>query len=292
MVELLHESLVDDNLYVFGFAPPNANLQEHYILLEHLAEKVKPDVLLLPVFFDDLRENGIRPNLAEIFSDTTTISRLESTDLGRTLIKENPVVAANVGPASTTPTSSMDQSEAAINTWLESRWDNWKERGTYRSVLFVKLHHLRNAAFGIDPQSVRHMIPARYDRNMEALDAIIASATARNIEVLMYIPPIRTDVAIPYDMAAYEQFKTLLKQIAVARDLGFADLEDVVAAEEWGTKMSATFGGDQELDFMHFSAAGHQEMASVIENTLFSESRIVSDSRSKFISVSKKKVLH
>lgn len=107
----------------------------------------------------------------------------------------------------------------------------------------------------------------------------------------MYIPPIRNDVAVPYDMAAYEKFKHKLRDIAAKNNLAFADLENVVASSEWGTKNSATLGGGKELDFMHFSYAGHQKMAAFVEQALFTESKTVAAARSKFVPVSDGKVI-
>ena len=291
MVDLLHQSLLERDFYVFGFAPPNANLQEHYLLFEHLTAAVTPDVLLLPVFFDDLRESGIRPGLTTLLDDDRTAEELATTDIGNMLLEQYAASSAGTSTAEQVAVSTMDLSEDVINQWLESHWDAWKKRGNYRSTVLVKMHHLRNTAFQIGPQTVRKMIPARYKRNMQALDAIIASARARDIEILMYIPPIRSDVAIPYDMVAYDQFKLKLKDIATDNHLAFADLENAVAPDEWGTKKSAGLGGEDELDFMHFSYAGHRKMAASIENALLTESRTVSASQNKFTPVSSGKVL-
>ena len=237
MVELLHDAMIDQGDYVFGFAPPNANLQEHFVLFEYLADKVRPDMLLLPVFFDDLRESGIRPQLQNIFDDPATVARLQDSEFGRRLLDEHTAFGqASAEPAAQSSPSTMDLCEDRLNTWLESASESWQHRGNYRSTVFVKLHHLRNAAFGINPQTVRRMIPARYERNMQALIATIAAARVRGVDVLLYVPPIRQDVPIPYEMAAYDEFKKLLRQFARNENLAFADLENVVNGDEWGLK--------------------------------------------------------
>lgn len=271
MVELLHASLRPNGHYVLGAAPPNANLQEHYVFFEYLSKKVKPQILLLPVFFDDLRESGVRPNLRDAFEDKTVLTRLELTQIGQTLINENAILNEESGPATLAGASTMEVAETTINQWMESVSDSWRQRGTYRSLVLVSLHYLRNSAFGIGPQSVRKMIPARYERNLLALHAILDSATSQGVRVVMYIPPIRSDVALPYDMEAYNQFKDDIQQLAISRRLGFADLEDVVPAEDWGTKPSAGLERKRELDFMHFTSAGHQRMAAKINELLVTE---------------------
>jgi len=291
MVELLHHSMINQGAYIFGFAPPNANLQEHYALLEHLKPRLKPDILLLPVFFDDLRETGIRPQLQEIFEDHTVADALKKTEIGRFMVEQNSEGSENQSTVQSLPQSTMETTEAGINEWLEARVPAWKSRGDYRATFFFQMHYLRNTVFQIDPQSVRRMIPARYERNIAALHAILDSASAQKIQVVMYVPPIRNDVPLPYDMVAYEQFKVDLEDLANERTVLFADLENIVAPHEWGTKTSSSIGGEEELDFMHFAFSGHKKMAIALQRQLVAPLKSQPASSSKIISVSNKKVV-
>lgn len=43
-----------------GVSLPNANLQEHYVLVKYIMRRVDVSVLLLGLVFDDLREDGLR----------------------------------------------------------------------------------------------------------------------------------------------------------------------------------------------------------------------------------------
>lgn len=272
MVSLLNESLLPKNDYVMGCAPPNANLQEHLLISHYLFPRLKPEVLLLPVFYDDFRETGVRDQLKEAFDDERTIASLANFELGKTLIAEHSEASRATTPTPTASESTLDWSEAKLNRFLESRSHYWSERGTYRSVLFVKLFLLRNTVFGIKADSIRRMIPERFERNMAALREILQLAERDKMKVLVYVPPIRGDVPIPYDMAAYNQFKVDLEKLVTSKGCVFANLENEIPGEFWGRKESTGIGGGQELDFMHFSARGHELLAKKIED-LLSESK-------------------
>lgn len=55
-VELLAKKITEP---VFAFSFPNANLQEHLLLFNYALAELKVRKLILPVFMDDLREDGM-----------------------------------------------------------------------------------------------------------------------------------------------------------------------------------------------------------------------------------------
>ena len=64
MSGFLFDELISDSILFLSTSIPNANLQEHYLLFEYFKQKLKSlDLLILPVFFDDFREDGIREAL-------------------------------------------------------------------------------------------------------------------------------------------------------------------------------------------------------------------------------------
>lgn len=274
MVSLLNESLLQKQYYVVGCAPPNANLQEHLLVSHYLFTRLKPEILLLPVFYDDFRETGIRDQLQLAFKDDETIASLSEFELGKTLLSEHSDASRATTPTPTASESTLDWSEAKLNRFLESRSHYWSERGTYRSVLFVKLFLLRNTVFGIKADSIRRMIPERFQRNMTALRELLDLAIRDKMKVLVYVPPIRGDVPIPYDMVEYNQFKGELEKYVTSKGCAFANLENEIPGDYWGQKESTGIGGGQELDFMHFSALGHERLASKIEELLL-ESKLI-----------------
>jgi hypothetical protein len=134
--------------------------------------------------------------------------------------------------------------------------------------LFLSLFRLRNSLFGITPQSKRLLLKGPYRLNMRALDSLLASAHAQHIQVLVYIVPLRNDVAIPYVASEYERFKQDVRDKALRHGAVLADLESLVPAEYWGAKQATTVGASTELDFMHFQSPGHVLLANEIEQLL------------------------
>jgi len=51
------------------------------------------------------------------------------------------------------------------------------------------------------------MIPQRYDDNIEALKYLLIECKKDNVKVLLYIPPIRKDVPLPYQLEIIKNSK-------------------------------------------------------------------------------------
>jgi len=289
---VLQASLADDERDLIVFSQPNANLQEHYVLFEALAEaltvtrsgvvpdstpgatageQVKPlpfETLLLPLVFDDLRESGLRDGIVELLAEPVTARALERTAIGRTLLER---YAALATPVADNPSGRWQRDSEA---WLESRLsasgDLWARRGEYRSRFLFGLYAARNRALGITASSTRRLIPVRYAENMAALAALVASASRRGLDVRVYIAPIRDDVPLPYDEAEYAAFIADARALAEQNDAKFADLGSLVDARHWGLTGLRGLDGktSAEIDFMHFRASGHAVLADALADWL------------------------
>ena len=112
------------------------------------------------------------------------------------------------------------------------------------------------------------MIPAQYKDNFAALAAILEDAQKAGIKVLVYIPPIRLDIAIPYDLDEYAKFKKELESLVLQYHHSFINTEGIVPGQYWGFKESTNTSGKPEYDFMHFQAAGHALLADALLPTL------------------------
>ena len=260
----LHRRIQPENRYFLTLSQPNANLQEHYLLLAYLVDRLPIDTLILPVVFDDMREEGIRTSLVDALRDPATINTLDDTQVGLTMLANyGDQDAAGNDMAALTDTV-QERSERYLNQALENVWPLWAERPALRGEFFLSLYLLRNWALGIDPTSTRKMIPGRYAKNRDALKAILDLAKQRGIAILVYIVPLRNDVKVPYNLEEYAAFKTEVEALAVRPGVRFANLEDLVPAELWGAKAATTIGGGEELDFMHFQAGGHRLLAEAL----------------------------
>jgi hypothetical protein len=271
---LLHQYAIDISKYVMTFSQPNANLQEHYVLFEYILQKIPVKILVLPIIFDDMRETGVRPSLDGAFNDKKTADRLKKSEIGRRLfINSNSSTKQNTGDHLNNEMLALKgtyqkSAEKYLNNELEGIWKIWGARKTFRANIFSKLHLFRNWVFGITPSSIRKIMPGSYLLNMQALNALLTSASESKVVVLIYIPPLRSDVQIPYDSAQYNAFKQEVESISANNNAYFADFGNLIPSEFWGTKSSTSLGNEPELDFMHFKAYGHELLAKEIFDEL------------------------
>ena len=259
---ILFTKLKEKGLDLVTFSQPNANLQEHLVLFEYIQRQLPIKLLILPVVFDDMREDGIRKEVADFISDESTKMALVKTSSGEQIINIAEATAKN----SDTDTAGISQTiqekvERTLTMWLTDRSQLWSARPEIRGQIMFNLYFLRNTFLGIKPTSKRKVIPARYLDNMAALKAILDSASNKKITVLLYVVPLRNDVEMPYFKKEYEQYKADVKILSEQYEANFVNLENLVPARLWGSKESTSVGGGQELDFMHFQAEGHKLLA-------------------------------
>lgn len=261
---LLSSRLVADGTHLVTFSQPNANLQEHYVMFEHLRTRLTIRQIILPVVFDDTREDGLREEVAVMTRDATLRAQLMSDEYGRKLLEDqhakipkNPAIALN------TP---QDQTESWLVEKLERNLPVWHARPQIRGDIFVGLYRLRNAVFGITPSTKRRKILSRYIANLGALEAIFKSARAAGVDVLVYIAPIGTYRGQrPYVESEYAQFKLDVQELSERHAATYANLEDLIPEHLWGQKDSTVLGSATEPDFMHFTSAGHMVLADHLE---------------------------
>ena len=103
---------------------------------------------------------------------------------------------------------------------------------------------------------------------MNALDNILSLSAEKNIQVLLYIPPLRDDYPRPYVPEEYSDFKETLISVSSKYSVNVFDFESVVPNELWGLKESTGVSNDTELDFMHFQAEGHKKLSNAIYRNL------------------------
>ena len=140
-------------------------------------------------------------------------------------------------------------------------------RETMRGNLFNWIYMLRNTIFGIRPGTVRPMISQNYLKNFSALKAILDISQSNNIEVYMYIPPIRSDVPLPYNTYENEKFKLDLKRLVDNySNVKLKDYSSIVPGKFWGYKDPTNFIDKSDVDFMHFQYGGHQILSDSLIN--------------------------
>jgi hypothetical protein len=106
-----------------------------------------------------------------------------------------------------------------------------------------------------------------YLKNFSSLKTILDISLSNNIKVYLYIPPIRSDVPLPYDIYENKKFKLDLKRLVNNySNVILKDYSTIVPGKFWGYKDPTNFIDKRELDFMHFQYGGHQILADSIIN--------------------------
>ena len=250
-------------LDLLTFSQPNANLTEHYILFEMLYTLYPFEMLILPAVFDDTREQTIRQDVRLALGNSSVISILKKSDIGKKVIEITNEKMKN------DKQTIQDRSEESISMYLEKccQWERLREQ--IRGSISLSLYKLRNFIFRITPNSVRGKVTTIYEQNMLAFEATLKSARTKNVKVLVYIPPLRSDVKIPYDLNEYQQFTKEVSALSNSLGANFVNLQQIVPGNLWGLKESTNMSGKLEYDFMHFQAKGHKILAKhIVENVL------------------------
>ena len=112
------------------------------------------------------------------------------------------------------------------------------------------------------------MIPGHYLKNFQALEDLFSISNSKELEVLVYIVPIRDDYKIPYQHDEYINFKRDIKDLSIKKDIEFINLEKTVPNSLWGEKNSTSVINQKEIDFMHFKSEGHDLLAEAIYQQL------------------------
>lgn len=257
-VELFHNYLKDD--YVISHSIQNASIQYFLLSLVYFNSKMKIKEVFVPLFFDDFREDGIR---SMFFENLINSSFQLDSSLGDIAISLNEIIKAKHLKSMITlenkNKSTQELSESYLESFLSSKFKFWESRSSIRGQIFIQLYQFRNKVFGINAQTVRKKNPIIFRKNMEALSAIKKYCTKNGIILHTYIPPIRNDVAIPYNLADYDSFKKSIKVMFSGQNgIHHYNLENIVPGKFWGVKKSTTGSQEMEYDFMHFTGEGHR----------------------------------
>jgi hypothetical protein len=279
-IRLLNEAFSSKGYEILCHSMPNAGMQEFYLSYMYWKNKLKIRSIVIPIFFDDLREDGIRnvffPKLIEdrfLMRDSLSyignkINTSLKSNWSNTIREKDGLKDAIKSDNQALKETVQEGIENSLNRQLEQNVKSWNNRENVRGDFFVWLYQLRNTVLGINPGTVRKMIPQRYNDNMQALEFIIADCKKNDIKVLLYIPPIRSDVALPYDIVSYKAFKNEVKQICETEKgkLYFANFDTIIPGNLWGYKGATNLLEKREVDYMHFQFRGHQILADSLYN--------------------------
>jgi hypothetical protein len=253
---ILWPSLAADGLDLLTFSQPNANLQEHLVLYAWLADRLPLRALVLPLVFDDFRESGVRGSLTAALDDPGVRARLQRLEIGAKILEDNR--RGELGSLAALHGTLQQPVEAAMVEWLDVRVPLWEDRSRTRAAIVLGLYQLRNAALGIEANTVRRAVPGRQALNLAAAEALLRDARERRIATLVYLAPLRGDVQPRHVPSEYQAFVREAAALAARTGARFADLQAAIPVEAWGS------GPDEDgaaADVQHFAEQGHAQLA-------------------------------
>ena len=228
---------------------PNGNLGEFNKIINQLDLcKLELDLVVLPIFLDDMRENFIREEIKMYSSKICKIDnadkKAEDKKIGNLYylnekIKENFLIMGNI--------EKLNQS------------------------LKISLYKLRNFTFNIKPDSVRKIKESNYKSNLKALEELLEKRGNKKLKTLIYIPPLLNangNGKIPYLISQYNIFKSNILNMCKREYCIYFNFEKTIPNKYWGTKNSTSLSRKSEIDFMHFSGEGHKILANRFINLL------------------------
>ena len=253
-----------------GISLPNSDLQEYLVLAHYVTARLPISQLIICLTFDKLREDSLRNEFADLISDEDR-KQMRTDALARSIVEraEAEWHTSSSGSGGGGPLEGFVQKhvEDGLNAVLSRESRMWAQRANLQNALLFDLYFARNDLLGIQPNTVRKMIPLRYQRNMAALRSLLDNMRAARIPVLAYIAPVRQIPAPPYDPVEYEAWKRVVAGLAQETGIRLMNLEKLVPDDQWGS-----YHGD-DVDFMHFRGKGHQLLAEAINAELVSAER-------------------
>ena len=245
-----------------GVSLPNASLQEYLLLERYVQQHLKIKGVIVPLVFDDLREDGIRDEMVA-FVDAQLETDLSVLPAGRKVLQSikqsaKKGEAVNIKAGSGTGADFQKRIESVLEEGMGHYFPIWNERSMLKAIFTIDMYYARNWLLNIKPTTVRKVIDARYERNMNALQDMLKLAQRENQNMLVYIAPIRQDLPLPYEIMRYERWKKEVEKLTLEYGAQFLNLEKLVPADYWGSYH------DDDVDFMHFQGPGHQLLAKEI----------------------------
>jgi hypothetical protein len=258
---LLAKVLRPKNVEMLAFSFPSASLSEMMVMQNFLEKDHHVDVLVIPLFLDDTREQDVRESLRQAVERPDLKAFLEKTNTGRYAIALTAKQAASDSAAESVSPSLQQRTEAGLTERLEHCCKLQTIRSKARGQIEIQSFMFRNWVFNVNPQTVRSIIPVTYRQNMIALEEILRLSKERSTRVITYIPPIRKDYSPPYDLKQYAEFKAQTKALAGRYGARWVDMDALVPGQYWGTRASTRTFGEPEIDFMHYQEPGHALLA-------------------------------
>jgi hypothetical protein len=260
--EELDDRLSARGIRVHGLAAPNlCNEEGLFLLVSLLAQpQTTPRSFVFGACFDKFRNIDLRPGYQKFFAAKPRVAAAWKQTAEE--YRERYPLAADKMLKTLRDLHRTDEPDRPASDGWESELRDLvsvgvplvAERKALNGKMQNELYEIRNQLLRIKNTSKRPIIRARYDMNREFFELMIDVSRKAGVRFITYVIPLNPQADNPYVPQEYTDFKIWLEQLTAAQRVPFANLENLVPAEEWGLWK----GGP---DFKHFKGAGHRLVA-------------------------------
>lgn len=248
-IKYLYDNVKQSDFLPISLSFPNANLQEQFLVLETITNKIQLDTLILPIFLDDTRENGVRTDV-KVYTGFLSINNIENKSAPEKSVQTNNKLDAIA-------------KGNLISVYADLYIPYWNRRSEIKNSIEYNIYLLRNFIFNIKKSSKRKINKSYYSINLDYLNKIIEHTTLKKIKLIVYMAPIPPGSSI-YDEVEYTNFSNYLKNIK-SENYNFYDLSDIIPKTSWVLDPN---NSREYLDYMHFDGYGHMLLGNTLSNLL------------------------
>jgi hypothetical protein len=276
---LVAEQLDGQDVDLVAIAMPNINPREELLVYEYVRHRLAPSALIVPAWLQGMKQEGIRPTWQAALADRDIRNELASLPSGPSILAAAVDEEKSAQEIGQHPTQQKEQTtQARVEGWLTARLGErlplWRVRGEAQGRINLELAggleqllRLRNLLLGTRAERwINRIPPARQAINMQALTDLVGAARRDGLPVLVYVPPRPSGAAFPFDPTVYAAFKADCERLARSTGASFANIENSVSDSVWGTIDNGA--GELVIDYSHFTAVGHRQMARAMEDAL------------------------
>ena len=152
-IQIIDDSLNSSHSSVFCQSIPNANLQELLLSYLYWRNKIHIKTLVLPLFFDDLREDGIR----DVFYPNLINKRFLIPDSSSSIVKKINKNLRSYWSQAIIPKNNLELGQTVqervennLNVYFNDNVQSWNYRENVRGNFFVWLYKLRKTKMVLD----------------------------------------------------------------------------------------------------------------------------------------------
>ncbi len=254
---------------VLSYSFPNINLQGMEFILSSMIDVLPVKVVCIATFLDDMREDGLTVRFPLSINGSSEKPSDKAIANERLNLLDEVMCSSALRYFSYLSKLSLQQKvDKYLSKCLYKRYKVWIRRPMLRGKLALGLYRLRNYVFKLNAQSSRKIIKGPYVKNMNSFINILKESNENAIKFNVYIPPIRQDYKIPYELKQYKKYKSTIRSMCSSYGANYYDLDSTVPAEFWGTKIGTGMDGGVEVDYMHFQGRGHEIISEHLTNII------------------------